>query len=97
MAESRIRVDFATIDTAVTNMQTLRAAIEGHIGDLDRSIAELQVWDGAAAAECQARNQELKAAWTSIEGQLDALRTTTAGFNQGAQETEDAIRRSFAR
>jgi len=95
MPQDQIRVDFGTMDAAAGNMQALRAAIEGHMADLDRAIAELQVWDGAAATECQARNTEIKSAWASIEQQLDGLRARTAGFNQDAQETEQRIVQSL--
>jgi len=85
-----------TIDGAAANMSTLQAAIEGHMADLDRSIAELGVWNGQAAAECQARNQEIKSAWASIQQQLGHMTTQTNRFNEDARITEDAIYRSFS-
>jgi WXG100 family type VII secretion target len=96
MPQDQIRVDFTTIDGAAANMSTLQAAIEGHMADLDRSIAELQVWNGQAAAECQARNQEIKSAWASIQQQLGHMTTQTNRFNEDARITEDAIYRSFS-
>ena len=92
---SEIRVSFGAIEGAQANINTSAGAIEAQLADLDSTVAQLQVWDGAAAEYYRQRQHQVRTAWEDIKALLSEIGTRTGTVNANYQATENQVRNMF--
>ncbi|MDL5155809.1 WXG100 family type VII secretion target [Actinomycetospora termitidis] len=92
----RIKVSFGALDTAVADVQGGAATMEQRMQQLRSDIAPmLATWDGAARESYAAAQAQWDAGWQELQSALAQLGQSTAGANQGYNDTERAAMQSF--
>lgn len=93
---SEIRVSFGEIEAAQGTIGRGASAIEQELADLDGAIAQLQVWDGAAADFYRQRQQQIRTSWEDMKALLAQIGTRTGAVNANYQNTENQVKNMFA-
>ena len=93
---SEIRVSFGDIEGAQATIGRGASAIEQELADLDSTIAQLAVWDGAAADFYRQRQQQIRTSWEDMKGLLAQIGTRTGTVNANYQNTENQVKNMFA-
>ena len=83
---SEIRVSFGDIEGAEANIGRGASAIEQELADLDSTIAQLAVWDGAAADFYRRRQQQIRTSWEDALREVEESGGKPYGIPAGASE-----------